>query len=140
MRMVALSIMAVLATSSVGHSQEESTWGSGVMASKCSRLMEGIPDNASVGRHPLAFAMLSWTEGYITGANMNLPKGVARFDLNSLTPIELWASIYGFCKRNPDQLGMAAVIDTMSKLSRIGPEPQGQDWSEIEKEFKKLGE
>lgn len=33
-----------------------------LMASKCSRLMEGIPDNVSVGRHPLAFAMLSWTE------------------------------------------------------------------------------
>ncbi|AWI60617.1 hypothetical protein AB395_00005440 (plasmid) [Sinorhizobium fredii CCBAU 45436] len=52
----------------------------------------------------------------------------------------MWASIYGFFKRNPDELGVAAVIDTMSKLARIKAEPEGQNWSEIEKEFNKLGE
>ncbi|MET4690114.1 hypothetical protein ABIA22_006651 [Sinorhizobium fredii] len=76
---IALSVGARLATCSAGHSQDESTWGSGVIASKCSRLIEGMSDNINVGRNPLAFAMLSWTGGYVTGANMNLPEGVERF-------------------------------------------------------------
>lgn len=37
--------------------------------------------------------------------SLYLPEGVERYDLNNLTAIELWASIYGFSKRNPDELG-----------------------------------
>ena len=120
--MIALSALALLATSAVAHSEEQPTVVSGVMASKCSRLIEGMDDNVSVGRNPLAFAMLSWAEGYITATNLDLGEQAARFDLGSLSAMEMWASIYGFCKRNPDKIGAAAVIDVMSKLQHFGPE------------------
>ncbi|RUV45347.1 hypothetical protein EOD29_00345 [Mesorhizobium sp. M1A.T.Ca.IN.004.03.1.1] len=114
-----LAILAFLAAVAAAHAEDEASFGSGVMASKCSRLVEGMDDNVSVGHHPLAFAMLSWAEGYITATNMELiEKGEQGFDLNSVTGVELWASLYGFCKRNPDQRGVAAVIDTMGKLKR----------------------
>jgi len=97
--------------------EEGRSFGGGVMASKCGHLVEGMTDSVSVGRHPLAFAMLSWAEGYITAINVeSVSKGGKGFDLNSLTGAEIWASIYGFCKRNPDEFGFAAVIDTMKKL------------------------
>ncbi|MCH4560885.1 hypothetical protein [Mesorhizobium jarvisii] len=112
-------LLIILASGSSAHAQEEASFGAGVMASKCSRLVSGMNDNVSVGQHPLAFAMLSWTEGYITATNMNLiEKGEQGFDFNSLTRAEVWASLYGFCKRNPDELGVAAVVDTMARLKR----------------------
>jgi len=77
-------------------------------------------DDISVYRHPLAFAMLSWTEGYITATNVSATeRGEPMFDLNSLSGLELWASIYGFCKRNPNEVGVAAAIDAMWKLKRV---------------------
>jgi hypothetical protein len=107
--------------------QEELGFGSGVMTSKCSRLIEGMDDNVAVGQNPLAFAMLSWTEGYITAINLTLDKGEAMFDLNSLTGVELWAAIYGFCKRNPDKVAVGAVMDAMSKLERVASDALHDD-------------
>lgn len=116
----AIMAAALLATPISTNGQDDPTVGSGVMASKCSRLVGGMDDTVAVSRNPLAFAMLSWAEGYITATNMALAeKGEPMYDLDSLSAPEIWASLYGYCKRNPDAIAVEAVIQTMVKLERV---------------------
>jgi hypothetical protein len=122
MKYIACILLAALAIPAVAQSQQEPYFASGVMASRCSKLLDGVDDNLALGHSPLAFAMLSWAEGYITAINIDLAqKRKPKFDLGSLSDLELWAAIYGYCKRNPDQIAAKAVIDAMSKLKRIEP-------------------
>lgn len=44
-------------------------------------------------------------------------KNERRYDNGSATAAELSASIYGFRKRNPDDVGLAAIPNTMMKLN-----------------------
>ena len=122
MKRIGVTLAGLVLATTVA-AQEKPVLGAGVMASRCSALVASMDETVSVARHPLAGAMLSWAEGYITATNVELGgRGEAQFDLGSLSRLELWAAIYGHCKRNPDHLGVQAAISAMVMLKKIEPE------------------
>lgn len=116
---VPLSIAAlVLLKVGAARSEEEHYFSGGIMAEKCSRLIEGMNDLTAPSNDVVASMMLTWAEGYITGLNIELgDRKEPRFDMGSKTRIELWSAIYGFCKRNPDKPGAFAVVESTKLLT-----------------------
>lgn len=119
MNKLVMGALLALSTTAYAHAQEAAQSVAGVMTVSCKNLTGKFSEGDGLS-NPLAFAMLSWTEGYISATNLTLAgenRPIA--DLGAVTRTELWASIYGFCKRNPDELGVVAAIEAMKTLPRV---------------------
>lgn len=92
----------------------------GVMTSKCGKLIDSLPAGVSPSKNALAFGMLSWTEGYISGLNLAASTNEeAVFDQSSITREELWAEILSYCAQNPDEVAVKAAINATSVLKLV---------------------
>ncbi|WP_457587234.1 hypothetical protein [Ensifer canadensis] len=116
-RALIAGVMALsVATSSLAQSTPQYVMGiTGLVFSK---LLTATSETDSPKSH-IPMAMIAWIEGYVTAANSVLEKqGVSRYDIVSMTQHEYWATIYGFCTRNPDKQVMEVMPDIMGRLKR----------------------
>ncbi len=90
----------------------------GATGLKCEKLLSATKETDSPKSH-IPMAMIAWMEGYVSAANIGLKQqGQPRYDIVSMTLYEYWATIYGFCTRNPDKQVMEVIPDIMGRLKR----------------------
>ncbi|WP_157632655.1 hypothetical protein [Hoeflea sp. 108] len=105
-----ISIVCLLSLASVTLAHGEDVALRGIMTGVCSRIFEGVKETDDL-KNPRAIAMISWAQGYISANNVGrILSGAHYRDIGSLSALELWASMFGYCQRNPTKTGLDAVI------------------------------
>ncbi len=106
------------ATSALAETEPQYTMG--ITGLKCEKLLSATKETDSP-KSPVPMAMIAWMEGYVSAMNFALnQQGQPRYDIVSMTPHEYWATIYGFCTRNPHKQVMEGIPDIMGRLKREG--------------------
>lgn len=114
--LVAVVMTLSAATSSLAQNKPQYVFG--VTGLKCSKLLSAASETDSPKSH-IPMAMIAWMEGYVSAANISLEKqGEPRYNIVSMTLDEYWATIYGFCTRNPDKQVMEVIPDILGRLKR----------------------
>ncbi|MBB6465575.1 hypothetical protein HNQ96_001433 [Aminobacter lissarensis] len=90
------------------------------MTGECGQIFEGVKETDDL-KNPKAIAIISWAQGYISAKNVGLVlSGKPYRDMASLSYLEMWASLHGYCQRNPKKSGLDAVIYA-EELMQIKP-------------------
>jgi hypothetical protein len=120
MKRLAPAVLLVTCVATNAHSQKE-TFSIGVTGMECTKLLS-VTSESDSPRSDMPLAMVSWIEGYVTAMNIGLKHlGQPRYDLGSMTINEIWASLYGFCKRNPDKQVMQGTTEIVDRMKREAP-------------------
>ncbi|WP_455918651.1 hypothetical protein [Ensifer canadensis] len=118
MKRALIAVVMTMGAATSSLAQNEPQYVMGVTGQKCSKLLSATSETDSPKSH-IPMAMIAWMEGYVSGTNIGLVmQGQPPYDVVSMTAHEYWATIYGFCTRNPDRQVMEVIPDIFVRLKR----------------------
>jgi hypothetical protein len=91
----------------------------------CKYVTDHVPLGAGWGSDAVTQGIISWIEGFASGANVAMTGAQKKYwDLDTISIDEQWGYVMDYCRRNPDQDLVRAVDDMVVHRMRLVPVPQ----------------
>lgn len=96
----------------------------GIGLASCAKLVQDMSPDQGLNNMPNAL-LYYWTQGYMSAANMHLlEEDSQHVDLNAIDEKLVIATVYGFCKDNPDKKPISAIDGLIRGAKKI----EAADW------------
>ena len=115
-----LPLLAVLLASSwhPQRAQAEPLATQGIGVSSCSRLVNDVKPTEGLN-NPVNLMLFSWTQGYISAANLSLlASDNQHIDMSLLDDGKMLSMIVGYCRSNPDKKPINALDEFIAKSDK----------------------
>lgn len=111
-------LLAPLATALITGASAEPLATQGIGISSCARLINDVKPAEGLG-NPVNLMLFSWTQGYISAANLALlASDNQHIDMSTLDDGKVLGMIVSYCKSNPDKKPINAVDDFIARSDK----------------------
>jgi hypothetical protein len=95
----------------------------GIGSIPCKEVSDKVPPGTGWGSNDFNRMIMSWIEGFVSGANAALIGAQKKYwDLGTISIDEQWGYVMDYCRRNPDRELVRGVKDMLVHRMRLVPE------------------
>jgi hypothetical protein len=113
-----LPLLTLLTLSGVPSALAEPLATQGIGVSSCARLVNDVKPTEGLN-NPVNLMLFSWTQGYISAANLALlASDNQHIDMSGLDDGKMLTMIIGYCKSNPDKKPINALDEFIARSDK----------------------